>query len=139
VVFGSVFLVVLPFVNSTTDLFRSIPNVRFVLPPPLIAVMSAPLTVVNGTRWAHASIGCLYAFALLVVVYSLVVVHREEARGKLYLGASLLVLVIALLVDGGAWWGGAASLKVFLLALCLVLYSMNLLERAGRVANDSSV
>ena len=131
-------LVLLPFVNSTTRLLSGYPNACFLVAPPVLAVMSAPLTAVNGPGGMPASPAFLFAFAVLMIVYQLLVVVGENGRGTLYLLASLGVLAAIFFSDGGAWAERGGAWKIFLIALGFVLYAIDLLDRASRVTSRSS-
>ncbi len=124
------FLVVLPFVKSTTRLFHSYPRAGFLVPPAILAAMMAPVTAMNGsvwTIWTAPSTGALYAFAVLMLVYQLIVAIRERASGKLYLAASIGSLAFLFFHSGasGTW-------KIFFLSLGFALYSVDLFERVWR-------
>ena len=110
-------LVLLPFVNSTTRLLSGYPN---------------------GPGGMPTSPAFLFAFAVLMIVYQLLVVVGENGRGTLYLLASLGVLAAIFFSDGGAWAERGGAWKIFLIALGFVLYAIDLLDRASRVASRSS-
>ena len=130
-------LVLLPFVNSTTRLLSAYPNACFLVAPPVLAVMSAPLTAVNGLGGISSSPAFLFAFAVIMIVYQLLVVVGEQGRGTLYLLASLGVLATIFFSDGAAWTERGGAWKIFLIALGFVLYAIDLLERATRAAARS--
>lgn len=121
------FLVVLPFLESTTRLFDLYPRAGFLVPPAILGAMSAPLTAVGGSVGPPPSGGVLFAFALLMLVYELVVALRLRAAGTLYLsaaiGATLFLSVCSR--PGGPW-------KIFLVSVGLLLYAVDLFDRVWR-------
>ncbi len=127
-------LVVLPFAHATTKLFGSNERLTFLVPPAILAVMLAPVAAINGERWPLASTGFLLAVALLMVVYFLVVTLRSKEGGALYLSASLAGLVLMLVSNGSAWGASGAAWKTFWIAFGLVVYTVDLLDRASAVA-----
>ena len=130
-------LVLLPFVNSTTRLLSAYPHASFLVAPPVLAVMNAPLTAVNGLSGMATFTAFLFAFAVLMIVYQLLVVVGEHQRGTLYLLASLGVLLVIFFSNGAAWADSGGAWKIFLIALGFVLYAVDLLERASRAAVKS--
>lgn len=120
------FLVVLPFVKSQTKLFEAHPRLSSLVPPAILSVMTAPSTAMSGTRWSLATTVFLFAFAVLMTLYYLVVAFRERAAGTAYLAASLsLMLYLFFSASGGRAW------QVFILSLGFVLYAVDLYERVG--------
>jgi hypothetical protein len=125
------FLVILPFGHERTNLLSRYPKVAVFVAPPLLSVMNAPLTAINGYRWYSASTGFLLFAAVLIVGYRLVQALRSNQKGKLYLTTVLLLLVV-----GG--YGGAVAIdpsrslfKLFVMSSGFVLYALDLFERAG--------
>ena len=129
-------LVLLPFVNSTTRLLSAYPHASFLVAPPVLAVMNAPLTAVNGLSGMATFTAFLFAFAVLMIVYQLLVVVGEHQRGTLYLLASLGVLAVIFFSNGAAWADSGGAWKIFLIALGFVLYAVDLLERASRAGRE---
>jgi hypothetical protein len=127
-------LVVVPFTRSTTKLFSPYPRVSDLIGPPVLPVMMAPLTAVNGWRWELTSTGFFFAFAVVMIVYHLAVATREGFGGRWYLVASLAALGIVFFANGAAWSPNGAAWKVFLIALGFVLYAVDLRDRAAHVA-----
>ena len=127
-------LVLLPFVNNTTRLLSAYPNASFLVVPPVLAVMNAPLTAVNGLGEMPTSTAFLFAFAVLMIVYQLLVVVGEHGRGTIYLLASLGVLAAIFFSNGAAWAERGGAWKIFLIALGFVLYAVDLMERASRAS-----
>ena len=95
-------LVVLPFVNNTTRLLSAYPNASFLVAPPVLAVMNAPLTSVNGPGDMPTFTVFLFAFTVLMTVYQLLVVVGAHGRGAIYLLASLGVLAVIFFSNGAA-------------------------------------
>ena len=127
-------LLVVPFAHTTTKLFDSYPRASDLIGPPVLSVMVAPLTAMNGWRWELTSTGFLFAFAVVMLVYHFVVATREGFGGRVYLAASLATLAVLFLANGTAWAESGAAWKVFLIALGFVLYAVDLRDRATKVA-----
>ena len=127
-------LLVVPFAHTTTKLFDRYSHASVLIGPPVLSVMVAPLTAINGWRWELTSTGFLFAFAVVMLVYHLVVAIREGFGGLVYVAASLAVLAILFFSNGTAWAENGAGWKVFLIALGFVLYAVDLRDRSGRVA-----
>jgi hypothetical protein len=123
------FLVVLPFLARQTKLLAASPRLAALVPPPALSVMMAPVTAVSGLTASSSSSTAvfLFAFAVLLLAYHLLVDLREKARSGVYLAASL-GLSIFLFVDGA----GDRGWQVFLLSLGFVLYAIDRLERVWR-------
>lgn len=128
---GIFFLVVLPLVKDQTKLLEDHPRLSALVPPATVSAMMAPLTALNGTRWSLPTTVFLFAFAELALVHFLLVAIRERAPGKLYLGASIALLLFVFVTGGG---GGAW--QIFFLGFGLVLYAVDLFERMWRRARS---
>lgn len=127
-------LLVVPFAHTTTKLIARYPRASDLIGPPVLSVMVAPLTAVNGWRWELTWTGFFFAFAVVMLVYHFVVATREGVGGRLYLAASLAGLAILFFSNGTAWAESGAAWKVFLIALGFVLYAVDLRDRAKNVA-----
>jgi len=121
------FLVALPFLKSTTRLLDAHPRAGILVPPAIVGAMSAPVTAFHGSVWSSPSGTFLYAFAVVMLVYYLVVAARARAPGKLYL--CTLIAAMGFLFfrsdPGGPW-------KVFLVSVGFVLYAVDLFDRVWR-------
>ena len=127
-------LLVVPFAHTTTKLFDPYPRASVLIGPPVLSVMVAPLTAMNGWRWELASAGFFFAFAVVMLVYHFAVATREGFGGRVYLAASLAALAALFLANGTAWAESGAAWKVFLIAVGFVLYAVDLRDRAANVA-----
>ncbi|GMR23920.1 MAG: hypothetical protein BMS9Abin37_2398 [Acidobacteriota bacterium] len=127
-------LLVVPFARTTTRLFDPYPRASELIGPPVLSVMVAPLTAMNGWQWELTSTGFFLAFAVVMLVYHLVVATREGFGARVYVAASLVGLAILFFSNGTAWAENGAGWKIFLIALGFVLYAVDLRDRAGRVA-----
>jgi hypothetical protein len=127
-------LLVLPFARATTKLFDPYPRASVLIGPPVLAVMMAPVSAVNGWRWELTSTGFYFAFAALMIVYHFVVATREGFGHRFYLAASMIVLAVIFASNGAAWGESGAAWKVFLIALGFVLYAVDLRDRARAMA-----
>ena len=127
-------LLVVPFAHTTTKLFDPYPHASDLIGPPVLSVMVAPLTAMNGWRWELTSTGFLFAFAVVMLIYHFVVATREGFGGRVYLAASLAALAILFFSNGTAWAESGAAWKVFLIALGFLLYAVDVRDRAANVA-----
>jgi len=127
-------LLVVPFAHTTTKLFDPYPRAANLIGPPVLSVMVAPLTAMNGWRWELTATGFLFAFAVVMLIYHFVVATREGFGGRVYLAASLATLVVLFLANGTTWAESGAAWKIFLVALGFVLYAVDLRDRAANVA-----
>lgn len=125
-------LLVLPFAHATTRLFEPYPRASELIGPPILSVMMAPVTAINGWRWELTSTGFLFALSIVMVLYHLIVAIREGFGNRMYLLASLAALGVVFFADGTAWSENGAGWKVFLISLGFVLYAVDLRDRAGR-------
>ncbi len=123
-----------PFAHTTTKLFDPYPRASDLIGPPVLSVMVAPLTAMNGWRWELTSAGFFFAFAVVMLVYHFVVATREGFGGRFYLAASLATLAILFFSNGTAWAESGAAWKVFLIALGFLLYAVDVRDRAANVA-----
>ena len=123
-------LIVLPFAHATTRLFGDYPSVSRLMAPSFFSVMLAPVAAIHGDRWSLTSSAFLFAFALVMVAYYLVVTVRAAAAGRAYLVASIAALLGILVMDGTAWSETGAAWKIFTLAFGTVLYSVDLSDRS---------
>jgi len=131
-------LVILPFVHHTTRLFHDYPRLGTLIMPGVVSVMSFPVTAINGPRLWLGSSGFLFAFALQALVYHLVVVVRQRRSGALYLASSLAILGFVFLTAGTSWGPNGSAWKMFTISFCFVLYAVDLLDRAHRVAKPTA-
>ena len=123
-------LVVLPFAHHVTRLFRGYAEAAFLIPPAILSVMFAPVAAMNGLNWSLTSSGFLFAFAVMMLSYQLVVTVRMRAKGALYLAASLIALVAIFVAKQTAWSEAGSSWKIFLIAVGFTLYAIDLFDRA---------
>lgn len=137
VALSSFVLVVLPFVAATTRLLEALPHASELVPRAIVGVMMAPVTAVNGPRWGLPSSGFLFSLAALVLVYWLVVALRTRGPLRLYLAASLAVMLWLFAGGGIAWAESGSAWQVFLLALGFALHAVDRFER-WRVAKPPS-
>ena len=127
----------MPFARGTTKLFDRYPRASELVGPPVLSVMVAPLTAINGWRWELTSTGFLFAFAVVMLVYHVVAATREGFGGRLYVAASLAGLAILFFSNGTAWGESGAVWKIFLIGLGFLLYAVDLRDRAGHVAKPA--
>jgi hypothetical protein len=130
-------LLVVPFAKGMTKLFERYPRASELVGPPVLSVMVAPLTAVNGWRWELTSTGFLFAFAVVMLVYHLVAATREGFGQRLYVAGTLAGLAILFFSNGIAWGPNGAAWKIFLIALGFVLYAVDLRDRARHVAKPA--
>ncbi len=120
------FLVVLPFLKNQTKLLRW-PRLSALVPPPVLAVMMAPVTAIGGAKNSSSTSVFLFVFSALMLAYYVLVGVRTNAKNRVYLGASLgLVLYLFFFGGGDRGW------QVFFLSLGFALYAVDRLERVWR-------
>jgi hypothetical protein len=125
------FLIILPFVQDKTRLISRYPTLAHFVAPTVLSIMFAPLAAINGERWHLPSEAFLFFLTLIIVVYYLRVVFREKATGKLYLLATLGLLVIGASLDALGADPLKSVYKLFALSLAFVFYALDLYDRAG--------
>ena len=121
------FLVVLPFLKSQTKLLLTWPRLAMLVPPVALSAMMAPVTAISGTKASSSTTVFLFAFSVLMLAYYSLVGIRMRASGRVYLAASL-GLVLYLFFDGR----GDRGWQVFFLSLGFVLYAIDRLEQVWR-------
>ncbi len=124
VLFSTFFLIVLPFAKARTRLVGD-GSFSFFVGPSVLAVMNAPMTVVNGDRWPLASTWFLLSVTFLIVTYHIVVAWRAKAAGRAY-----LVAVAAVLIVGSFWGQSHVVYKTLLISTGLAFYAFDLFDRS---------
>ena len=125
----ALFLVVLPFAAKATRLFDRVAHADALHAAPIQSVMLAPVTAICGPRFGLPSSGLLFALALLIVLYWLVLAFRSGGPLRLYLSASLAVMGLLFVSDGVAWSESGSAWQVFFLSMGFVLYAIDRVER----------
>jgi hypothetical protein len=95
--------------------------------------MFAPLAAINGWRWLLPSEVFLFFLTLIIVGHHLLGVLREKEAGKLYLFATMGLLVVGACLDVRDLEPLKSVYKLFALSLAFVFYTLDLYDRAPEV------
>jgi hypothetical protein len=125
------FLIVMPFVRQQTLLVSRYPTLSYFVAPTALSVMFAPLAAINGWRWLLPSEVFLFFLALIIVGYHLLSTFRKKEAGKLYLLATMGLLVMGAYLDVRDLEPMKSVYKLFALSLAFVFYTLDLYDRAG--------